>query len=123
MAYGVEFDYVNTNREVTDDEFLEVFEQNRITFMRVKLYPQGSLLRDIAEIFLDEEVNRFWIDSWNADESETHEMVLKAPGRGGAGDLRRSPIANSLINLPVKKFWNLITGVMKMGLGVCPVPI
>ncbi|WP_440960527.1 hypothetical protein ACN6KS_22510 [Paenibacillus nitricinens] len=107
LAYGVEFDYVNTNREVTDDEFLEVFEQNRITLMRVKLYPQGRLLRDTAEIFEDEEINRIWIDGWNADESETHEMVLKAPGRGGAGDLRRSPIANSLINLPVKEILEL----------------
>ncbi len=28
-----------------------------------------------------------------------HEILLKAPGRGGEGDLRHSPIAKSLLNM------------------------
>ena len=106
-VYNAQFDYVDTNRDVTDDEFIEVFNQNRITLMRVKMFPQGRLLRENTAIFEEEKLNAAWIEGWNTDESETHEIVLKAPGRNGTGDLRRSPIANSLISLPVKEILEL----------------
>lgn len=109
--YNAEFDYVDTNRDVTDEEFIDVFYNNRITLMRVKIFPHGRLLRDSASIFEDEHLNQTWIEGWNSDESEMHEILLKAPGRSGTGDLRESPIAISLLNLPVKEilelnYWN-----------------
>ncbi|WHX37430.1 hypothetical protein QNH38_08285 [Paenibacillus polymyxa] len=117
--YGSEFDYVITNRDVTEEEFIEVFNQNRITSLRVKLFQQGRLLSEQAQILEDHTVNASWIEGWNSDESETYEVVLKAPGRGGVGDLRRSPIAVSLINLPVKEilelnYWSEEDGVGTM---------
>ncbi|SEL81174.1 hypothetical protein [Paenibacillus sp. OK003] len=105
--YGVDFDYVITNRDVSDDEFIDVFNENRITSLRVKIFDQGRMLSRDAEIFNDSALNDAWIQGWNSDESETYEIVLKAPGRGGTGDLRESPIAISLINLPVKEILEL----------------
>jgi hypothetical protein len=101
--YNSVFNYIDTNREVNDDEFIEVFNNHRITLLRVKLFENGRLLRADAQIFDDEEVNRNWIEGWNMDASNMHEIVLKAPGRGGDGDLRESPLATSLLNLPIKE--------------------
>lgn len=117
--YGPAFDYVITNRDVSDDEFIEVFNQNRITSLRVKLFPQGRLLSRDAKIMGDLDLNSAWINGWNTDTSETYEVVLKAPGRGGVGDLRRSPLAVSLINVPVKEilelnYWSEEDGVGTM---------
>lgn len=102
-----EFNYVSTNREVTEEEFEQVFYNNRITLMRVKLFPQGRLLRDSANIHEEKDLNTAWIQGWNSDESESYEIVLKAPGKSGVGDLRKSPIALSLLNLPVKEILEL----------------
>ncbi|MEZ2659299.1 hypothetical protein [Aneurinibacillus aneurinilyticus] len=101
--YNSVFNYIRTNREVNDDEFINVFNDHRITLLRVKLFENGRLLRADAEIFDNREINRNWIDGWNTDASNMHEIVLKAPGRGGDGDLRESPLAVSLINLPIKE--------------------
>lgn len=118
-VYGRQFDYVTTNRDVNDDEFIQVFYNNRITHLRVKILPQGRLLSQDTQIFEENDINSAWINGWNADTSETTEIVLKAPGRGGIGDLRESPIAISLINLPVKEilelnYWNDEDGVERM---------
>ncbi|WP_049827350.1 hypothetical protein [Paenibacillus maysiensis] len=105
--YGSEFNYVTTNREISEEEFIEVFHENRITSLRVKILPQGRLLSPSVHIFNESNVNENWIEGWNSDTSQTHEVLLKAPGRGGEGDLRNSPIAISLINLPTKEILEL----------------
>jgi len=107
QIYNVEFDYVLTNREVTEQDFIDVFNENRITLLRVKVLPQGRLLSENTNIFAENNINESWVQGWNDDTSETHEILIKAPGRGGVGDLRRSPIARSLINLPVKEILEL----------------
>lgn len=111
--YNAEFDYVDTYRETNDEDFIAVFNEYRISFMRVKLFQQGRMLREGATIFEteNESLNPNWVEGWNSDASGMHEIILKAPGRGGDGDLRQSPIALSLINLPVKEivelnYWN-----------------
>ncbi|MGX4583384.1 hypothetical protein [Paenibacillus chitinolyticus] len=103
----VEYNYLNTNREITDEDFEEVFFENRVTLLRVKLFEDGRLLRDQSEIFEDPEVNARWIEGWNSDESHMHEIVLKAPGRGGDGDLRKSPLAITLLKIPNKEITEL----------------
>ncbi len=106
-VYRSPFNYLVTHRDVTDDDFIEIFNNNRITLLRVKLFDTGRFLPDDAEIFEDDELNKHWIEGWNSDESNMHEIVLKAPGRGGNGDLRESPIAISLLNLPRKEITEL----------------
>jgi|HigsolmetaAR204D_1030405.scaffolds.fasta_scaffold05226_5 hypothetical protein len=108
-VYRSQFNYVVTYREATDEDFIEIFnDDNRVTLLRVKLFDTGRFLPEDAEIFDGaDELNRHWIEGWNADESDMHEIVLKAPGRGGNGDLKKSPIAISLLNLPRKEILEL----------------
>lgn len=106
--YNSAFNYLDTNRDVDDDDFLRVFENNRITNLRVKLFDTGRYIINGTQIFEeDEDLNNKWIDGFNSDESGTYEIVLKAPGRGGEGDLRYSPIARSLLNLVTKEIVEL----------------
>ena len=102
-VYHVQFNYVITHRDVTDEDFLRIFNNNRVTMMRVRLFETGRYISDGAKIFESDELNSFWSDGWNSDESETYEILIKAPGKGGSGDLRKSPIARSLINLTQKE--------------------
>lgn len=106
-VYRSQLNYNMTHREVSDDDFLDIFHNNRITLLRVKLFDSGRLLPEGAEVFADRELDSHWIQGWNSDESNMHEIVLKAPGRGGSGDLRESPIARSLLNLPRKEIMEL----------------
>lgn len=106
-VYHSQFNYLTTHREVTDEDFLDIFHNNRITLLRVKLFDTGRFLPWDAEIFMDKELDNHWVEGWNSDESNMHEIVLKAPGRGGTGDLRESPIARSLLSLPRKEIMEL----------------
>ncbi|XOS93830.1 hypothetical protein ACLMAB_10610 [Brevibacillus laterosporus] len=102
-VYKSTFNHVITHRDVTDDDFIDIFNNNRITLLRVKLFDTGRYLPEDTEIFDNEALNSLWIEGWNSDDSNMHEIVLKAPGRGGNGDLRESPLATSLLNLPKKR--------------------
>jgi hypothetical protein len=106
-VYNSQFNYLNTNRSVAEEDFLEVFRNNRITMLRVKLFETGRNIRAGSTIFQESTLNNQWIVGWNEDESDMHEIILKAPGRGGEGDLRDSPIARSLINLQNKEIVEL----------------
>lgn len=105
--YHTQFDYVDTYRAVTDDDLLVMFRQHRVTLLRVQLLDTGRYLQDHAEIFPQDDINRHWIEGWNTDESNMYEIVLKAPGRGGNGDLRKSPIAVSLLNMTQRRIVEL----------------
>ncbi|MFI8709958.1 hypothetical protein ACIGHG_23600 [Bacillus sp. NPDC077411] len=93
------FNYLDTTRLVDDEDFANIFNNYRITMLRVRLFETGRYISEDAQIFEDEEINRRWKDGWADDGSSMHEIILKAPGRGGEGDLRHSPIAQSLVNL------------------------
>lgn len=103
--YNAEFDYLNTHRNVDDDDFIHIFRTNRVSMLKVRLSTNGRLLSSSTKIFNedDELLNSKWVQGWNSDQSGMHEIILKAPGKGGDGDLSKSPIALSLLNLPVKE--------------------
>lgn len=110
-VYHSEFNAIHTKRNVTDEDFIDAFNNYRVSKLRVKLFEKGRLLGTDNEIFEDKIVNKAWIQGWNSDESNMHEIILQAPGRGGDGDLRYSPIARTLWQLPVKEilemnYWN-----------------
>lgn len=105
--YHSAFNYVKTTVDVTDDQFIEVFENNRITLLRVKLFNTGRRIIDGTQIFEENYLNNYWIQGFEADESDTYEVTLKAPGKTGEGDLRNSPIARSLINMVTKEIIEL----------------
>lgn len=105
--YNSPFNYINTAVELNDDDFLNVFNNNRITLLRVKLFNAGRRIVEGTTIFENPDLNRSWIEGFESDESDTYEVILKAPGRTGEGDLRNSPIAKSLINMVNKQITEL----------------
>ncbi|MEH6942967.1 hypothetical protein, partial [Bacillus sp. JJ722] len=105
--YNSPFNYINTSREFDDEDFLRVFNNNRITLLRVKLYNTGRRIIDGTQIFEDTNLNDYWIQGFDSDSSDTYEITLKAPGKNGEGDLRNSPIAKSLINMVTKDILEL----------------
>lgn len=93
------FNYLDTTRLVDDEDFVNIFANYRITMLRVRLFDTGRYITQGTEVFNNTIINENWISGWELDESSMHEIILKAPGRGGEGDLRHSPIAKSLVNL------------------------
>ncbi|AHZ16294.1 hypothetical protein ACSE5K_10200 [Bacillus velezensis] len=98
-VYNSEFNYLDTDREINEDTFRQAFERYRVSTLWVKIPGTRRFLYDYATIFSEDRLNRPWIEAWNADESGMHEILLKAPGKGGDGDLRNSPVAKSVMNM------------------------
>ncbi|QOQ56877.1 hypothetical protein J6B42_10620 [Bacillus velezensis] len=98
-TYNSVFNTLDTDREVNENEFIHLFENNRVSALWVTIPNNYRVLPEHEQIFEDEAINRNWIEGWNNDHSKMHEILLKAPGRGGEGDLRHSPIAKSLLNM------------------------
>ncbi|CAF1772462.1 hypothetical protein NRS6084_03893 [Bacillus subtilis] len=105
--YNSVFNYQNTKRTINDEDFLNAFNDNRVTLLRVRLFQTGRRIIDGTQIFQDENLNNHWIQGFEADESDMYEVILKAPGKSGEGDLRNSPIAKSLLNLAMKEIIEL----------------
>ncbi|PEQ47809.1 hypothetical protein CN468_19970 [Bacillus cereus] len=93
------FNYLDTSREADDEDFAHIFRHYRVTMLRVKLFETGRYISEETQLFDNEVTDEHWKRGWAEDGSSMHEVILKAPGRGGEGDLRESPIAKSLINL------------------------
>lgn len=104
--YGIEYLDVPTGRPVSDEEFTEKFKNNRTTLLKVELEPESKITEGF-DIFENKDLNKPWAVGWNSDNSDTYEILLKAHGRGKAGDLRDSPIANTLIGLSTKRVIDL----------------
>ncbi|MEE4566811.1 hypothetical protein V2U94_04140 [Paenibacillus polymyxa] len=100
-VYGVQYLEVKTGRPVDDELFLDIFTNNRITYLDVRLYPHSKIDGTI-NVFEDEELDKKWAQGWNKDSSDAHQIILKAPGKGKSGDLRESPIAKTLVKLNTK---------------------
>ncbi|MFX0572881.1 MULTISPECIES: hypothetical protein [Bacillus] len=105
--YGSVYNIQNTQRTVDDEDFVRVFENNRVTLLRVKLFQNGRRIINGTQIFDDNDLNNYWIQGFESDASDTYEVILKAPGKTGEGDLRDSPIARSLLNLARKEILEL----------------
>lgn len=105
-VYGVEYLDVLTGRPVSDEEFIEKFRNNRTTLLKVELVPESKITEGF-DLFEDKALNKPWALGWNSDTSDTYEILLKAQGRGKTGDLRDSPIANTLIGLETKRIIDL----------------
>ncbi|WP_242491339.1 hypothetical protein [Bacillus cereus] len=93
------FNYLDTSREADDEDFAHIFRHYRVTMLRVKLFETGRYISEDTQLFDNEVTDEHWKRGWAEDGSSMHEVIHKAPGRGGEGDLRESPIAKSLINL------------------------
>ena len=98
-VYNSVFNTISIEREMDDEELDEIFRNNRVSMLRVQITRNNRTLLETAEIFEDSSLNEKWIEGWNTDNSNIHEIILKAPGQGGEGDLRYSPIANSVLDL------------------------
>lgn len=98
QVYNSVFNYLETDRVVFDEDFTPLFEDNRVSLLWVNIPKAGRFIPTGEEIFNDENIdNENWINGWNSDQSDVFEILLKAPGKGGEGDLRHSPIARSLM--------------------------
>jgi hypothetical protein len=98
-VYNSVFNYLLTDREVQDEEFERIFNNFRISSLWIQIPNNLRFIPDNERIFEDELLNRKWIEGWNNDQSGVYEVLLKAPGKGGDGDLRYSPIAISLMKM------------------------
>ncbi|KKK10351.1 MULTISPECIES: hypothetical protein [Bacillus] len=98
-VYNSEFNYLDTDKEIDEGTFKEAFENHRVSHLWVRFPGVRRFLHETATIFAEDDLNTQWIEGWNKDESGMHEILLKAPGRGGDGDLRNSPIAKSIMNM------------------------
>ncbi|MGE6576249.1 hypothetical protein ACQKFM_15135 [Paenibacillus xylanexedens] len=101
-VYSQQINAIPTEKEYNQDELIDLFNENRVSMLRVRIGDSARLLRSNTIIFDDESLNSAWTRAWNEDESNTHEVTLKAPGRNGEGDLRRSPYAKTLLEVPTK---------------------
>ncbi|MCU4984479.1 hypothetical protein P4310_30875 [Bacillus thuringiensis] len=98
--YATVFNYLPTDRLIFDDDFTPIFKENRISLLWATIPKHGRFIPEGEEVFKDEGIdNSNWIKGWNSDSSDVFEVLLKAPGKGGEGDLRNSPIARSLMKM------------------------
>ncbi|MBM7647861.1 hypothetical protein JOC78_000801 [Bacillus ectoiniformans] len=98
-VYNSVFNTLDIEREINDEELEHAFYNNRVSFLRMQISNANRNLLQHVEIFEDRLLNEKWVEGWNTDQSVTYEVILKAPGQGGEGDLRLSPIAISLLNV------------------------
>ncbi|MET1123075.1 hypothetical protein ABWU59_29590 [Priestia megaterium] len=98
-VYNAVFNYIDTDREVLEEEFERAFENYRVSLLWVKVPNNRRFIPNYERIHEDDLLNENWITGWNQDQSDVQEILLKAPGRGGNGDLRLSPVARSLIKM------------------------
>ncbi|GAC43006.1 hypothetical protein [Paenibacillus popilliae] len=107
-VYKQQFNPIPTEKPYDDSELIELFNKYRVSELRVKIGDSGRLLRDSSSIFEDANYNKVWIEAWNEDTSNISEVILKSPGRGGDGDLRLSPLAQTLLQIPSKEIEQII---------------
>ena len=98
--YNSVFNYLDTDRQIFDEDFTPLFENNRVSLLWATIPKNGRFIPEDETIFEEDTIdNQNWIKGWNSDESDVFEILLKAPGKGGNGDLRHSPIARSLMKM------------------------
>ncbi|MGG1639845.1 hypothetical protein ACIFQM_00840 [Paenibacillus sp. NRS-1782] len=107
-VYHQQINLIPTEKEYDEEELLRLFNEYRVSYLRVRIGEHRRLLRDEAKIFDDPSLNDNWIQAWNEDASNTNVIILKAPGQTGEGDLRTSPLAKTLLSIPSKDIEELI---------------
>lgn len=107
-VYFQQINLVPTEKEYNEEELLNLFNEYRVSYLRVRIGEHRRLIPNETTIFEETNLNNSWIQAWNSDESNTDVVILKAPGKTGEGDLRNSYLARTLLSLPSKDIEELI---------------
>ncbi len=77
--YNSVFNYLDTDKQIFDNDFTPLFENNRVSLLWATIPNHGRFIPEGEKIFEDDTIdNQNWIKGWNSDESDVFEVLNKS---------------------------------------------